>query len=112
MRKVIAIGAVVLLAGAAALIMSGAFSPEARRDRLLRSLNDRGIVVRRSCGLGEAHVDGARWREMSPDSRREAASAIAGWCAEQGGENRLTILDSDSHVQLGRWNGSSLEPQR
>jgi hypothetical protein len=112
MRKLIAIAAVLLLAGAALLMMSGAFSPEARRDRLLRQLNDRGVVVRRSCGLGEAHVDGALWRDMTADAREKAAAAIAGWCAEHGGENRLTILDSNTHGVVARWNGSSLEVPR
>ena len=112
MRKAILIGVIVLVAIIAALIMTGTFSPEARRERLLRQLNERGVVVRRSCGLGEAHVDGALWRDMTADAKEKAAAAIAGWCAEQGGENKLTILDSNTHGVLARWTGSGLEVPR
>ena len=103
-----ALVAVVVIAGIA-LMLSGRFSPEARRERTLRRLNDSGIVVRRACGLGEAHVDGARWTELRGEGQEEAAAALASWCAEQGGASAITILDANSRARLARWNGSSLE---
>ena len=100
---------VVLIAlAAAALFLSGRFSPEARREGTLRRLNTSGVVVRRACGLGEAHVDGARWTEMRGDAQQEAASALASWCAEQGGASTMTILDANSDARLGHWDGRAL----
>ena len=100
---------VVLVALAAtALFLSGQFSPEARRERTLRRLNTSGVVVRRACGLGEAHVDGARWTEMRGEAQEEAALALASWCAEQGGASTMTILDTNSRVRLGHWDGRAL----
>ena len=100
---------VLVLVTGAALFLSGRFSsPEARRERTLRRLNTSGVVVRRACGLGEAHVDGARWTEMRGEAQEEAASALASWCADQGGASAITILDANSRARLGHWNGSSL----
>lgn len=102
------------------LVLLGAFllrdqlfpSAETRRERLLRRLNEQEIVIRRSCGVGEAYVDAARWNNLSADDRERAAAAIASWCAEQGGERTLNVLDSNTRVSLGRWNGASLEQSR
>ena len=109
-RAAIIVAAVVVLGAVAAtaLILSGPLSPEARRDRTLRRLNTSGVVVRRACGLGEAHVDGARWTEMRGDAQEDAASALASWCAEQGGASTMTIIDANSRARLGHWDGNSL----
>ena len=108
MRQAIIIAIVVLVAGAVWLLW---FSGWRGRDQTLRRLNENGTVVRRSCGLGEAHVDAGRWQRLDPSDQERAASAIASWCAEQGGLNTLTVLDSDSRAILARWNGTSLERQ-
>ena len=105
---VAALVALVAVIGAALFLSGGFSSPEARRERTLRQLNTSGVVVRRACGLGEAHVDGARWAEMRGDAQQEAASALASWCAEQGGASTLTILDANSRARLGHWDGQAL----
>lgn len=110
MRKLIII-AIVVLGAAAALVLSGAIPLGQSRERLLRRLNENGTVVRRSCGLGEAHVDSARWNGMNAKAQQAAASAIASWCAEQGGDATLTVLDYQTRAPLARWNGTALEPQ-
>ena len=108
-RPAIIVAVVVLGAAAvAALVLSGRFSPEARRERALRNLNTSGVVVRRACGLGEAHVDGARWAEMRGDAQRDAAAALASWCAEQGGASTMTIIDANSRARLAHWDGTGL----
>ena len=111
MRKLVVLAIVVILviAAAAALLVSGYFSPERRREQTLRRFSNDGTVVRRSCGLGEAHVDGARWRDLSQRDRERLASAIASWCAEQGGAATLTVIDTNSHAPVARWNGTALE---
>jgi hypothetical protein len=112
MRTLIVAVCLVVLAAAVIFVVSRRMSPEGRRDRMLRSLNETGTVVRRSCGLGEAHVDGARWQQLGSERQQEAAAAIASWCAEQGGQATLNVIDSNTRTTLARWNGSSLEPQR
>lgn len=102
--------AAIVAAAAAVLMLSGRFSPEARRERTLRQLNTSGVIVRRACGLGEAYVDGARWAEMRDGAREQAAEAVASWCAEQGGSRTVTIFDANSRTPLGRWNGKQFEP--
>ncbi len=112
MRRVIIIAVVVLaavLAVTAALVISGWLSPERQRQQTLRRFNEDGTVVRRSCGLGEAHVDAARWRNLSARDQERLASAIASWCAEQGGATTLTLIDSNAHTPVARWNGTALE---
>lgn len=106
-------GVLLVLLGAAFLLRDELFpTAEARRERLLRRLNEQEIVVRRSCGLGEAHVDGGRWSRLNAEEQERAAAAIASWCAEQGGEKTLNVLDSNTRTSLGRWNGTSLEQTR
>ena len=105
---IVAAFVVLVAVGAAALMLSGRFSPEARRERTLRRLNASEVVVRRACGLGEAHVDGAKWTDMRGEAQAEAAAALASWCAEQGGASTITILDAHSRARLGHWDGTSL----
>lgn len=109
-RLIIAACILVLLAGAGFVLLSG--TPEGRRDRLLRRLNSQEILIRRSCGSGEAYVDGPRWNRLDPEDKERAASAIASWCAEQGGQNTLTVLDVNTRANLGRWSGTAFEGPR
>ena len=89
----------IVAAGILLLVLLGGFllrdqlfpTAEMRRERLLRRLNAQEIVVRRSCSVGEVYVDAARWNNLSGDERVRAASAIASWCAEQGGGGRSTF---------------------
>lgn len=112
MRKltVIVIG-MLLLAALVVAFLTGQFSPERQRERALRRFSEDGTVVRRSCGLGEVHVDGARWQDLSARDRERAAAAIASWCAEQGGPETLTVFDANTRAVLVRWNGTSFEPK-
>jgi hypothetical protein len=115
MRRPIVIGIVLLiLAGAAFVVrygdrLSSRFTVEGRRERMLQRLNDREILVRRSCGLGTAYVDGGRWRELSTRQKRSAADAIAAWCKQHGGDSTLLIVDAVTRANLGKWNGTELE---
>lgn len=97
---------------AAATAACDQFTAEGRRRRTLDRLNETGTVVRRSCGLGEIHVDAARWGSMSPADQEGAAAALASYCAEQGGAPTLTVLDANSHAAIARWTGSALERAR
>jgi hypothetical protein len=97
---------------AAAVAACDQFTAEGRRRRTLQRLNESGTVVRRSCGLGEIHVDGARWGGMKPADQESAAAALASYCVEQGGEPRLTVFDANSHAAIARWTGSTLERTR
>jgi len=97
---------------AAAAVACDQFSAEGRRRRTLHRLNETGTVIRRSCGLGEIHVDAARWGGMKPADQESAAAALASYCVEQGGESTLTVLDANSHTAIARWTGSALERTR
>ena len=113
MRKLIIIVIAIVAPGALILaFLTGQFSSERQRERALRRFSEDGTVVRRSCGLGEVHVDGARWQDLSGRDRERAASAIAWWCAEQGGPATLTVFDVNTRSELARWNGTSLEEGR
>jgi hypothetical protein len=107
MRKWIVIG--VLILAVAAFVVLRYISGGGGRDYVLRRLNQREIVVRRSCGTGEVYVDPARWRDLSAREQERAASALASWCAEQGGASTIAVLDSYTRATLGRWNGNALE---
>jgi hypothetical protein len=109
MRRIIIVVAILAGAAVAAVLLSGVFSTERQRERALRRFSSDGTVVRRSCGLGEAHVDRARWQVLSAEDQARAASAIASWCTEQGGVPTLTVFDADTRTPLARWNGSALE---
>ena len=110
MRTVTIIIIVILgVAAFAIAFLSGQFSPDRQRERALRRFNEDGTVVRRSCGLGEVHVDGARWQDLSSRDRERAASAIASWCADQGGPATLTVFDVNTRAALARWDGKTLE---
>lgn len=108
MRKVIVIVAIAILA-LAAFAFFRYNTGERSRERVLRRLNENGVVVRRSCGSGEAHVDAARWRGLNAGDQERAAEAIASWCTEQGGSNTLTVVDYQTRNTIARWNGSVLE---
>ena len=113
MRKLlIAMVVLILLAGAVAFLLgdrlASRFTTEGRRQRMLSRLHDDEILVRRSCGVGEAYVDAGRWRGLSDSDRQRAADAIAAYCASQGGGNTLTVLDAESRAVLGRWDGAAL----
>lgn len=110
MRKLTVIIIAIVALGALALaFLTGQFSSERQRERALRRFSEDGTVVRRSCGLGEVHVDGARWQDLSSRDRERAASAIASWCAEQGGPATLTVFDANTRAVIARWNGENLE---
>jgi hypothetical protein len=110
-RTLIVMGGILLVFLGGAFLLRDQIFPtaEARRARLLRRLNEQEIVVRRSCGLGEAYVDGGRWSRLNAGDQERAAAAIASWCAEQGGEKTLDVLDSNTRTSLGRWNGAAFE---
>ena len=114
MRRPILTGMVVfLLAGIAVVFLYGdrlaSRYTESRSERMIRQLNGSEVLVRRSCGLGAAYVDAARWRKLGATEQQRAADAIATWCASQGGEKTLTIFDAETRATLGRWNGTALE---
>ena len=108
MRKVIVIVAIAI-AALAAFAFLRYNSGEQSRERLLRRLNENGVVVRRSCGSGEAYVDATRWRGLDPRDQERAAAAIASWCADQGDTTTLTFVDYQTRSAIARWNGTSLE---
>lgn len=114
MRVIIAV-VVVLIAGAAAVLLldgggpASMFSAEGRRARMLARLNGTEVVTRRSCGTGEAYVDAAKWRALGSRDQERAAEALASYCASQGGDGTLAIVDRDSYARVGRWNGTALE---
>jgi hypothetical protein len=114
-RRLIIVAAVMLLVGGTAFVLlfreqlASRFTAEGRRARTLERLNDSGTVVRRSCGLGEAHVDAARWRDLSAGDQERAAAALASWCADQGGASTLTVIDSNTRTTLAKWDGSRLQ---
>ena len=115
MRRPIIIAVVLLLLAAAAFVfrygdrLTSRFTEEGRRERVLRRLNNREILIRRSCGLGTAYVDGARWRDLGAQEQRRAAEAIAAWCLSQGGERTLMIVDATTRANIARWNGERFE---
>ena len=114
MRKLIAaLAALVILAGGGALLLrdrlAGYFSAEGRRERMIRRLHDNHILVRRNCGLGEAHVDAERWSGLSDSDRTRAAEALAAYCAAQGFEAGLTIVDAGTRTAIGKWDGRELK---
>jgi hypothetical protein len=110
-RRIIVTILLSILAGAAFLVLFGGqlLTIEGRRDRMMRRLNAREIVIRRSCGLGTAHVDAGRWRELSGQDQQRAADAIAAWCMAQGGSSTLLIVDAATRATIARWNGTALE---
>jgi acyl-CoA synthetase (AMP-forming)/AMP-acid ligase II len=113
-RAVVVALALLLLSGMAFVYQYGdrltsRLTVEGRRERIMRRLNDREILIRRACGLGTAYVDGGRWRELSAAEQRRAADAIAAWCQAHGGDRTLMIVDATTQANLGRWNGSDLE---
>ena len=75
----------------------------------MQRLSDREILIRRSCGLSTAYVDGGRWRELSARDQQRAADAIAAWCRQHGGDSTLMIVDATSRANIGKWNGTALE---
>jgi hypothetical protein len=115
MRRQIVIALVLLILAGTAFVfrygdrLSSRFTVEGRRDRMMRRLNDREILIRRSCGLGTAYVDGSRWRALSSQEQQRAADAIAAWCMSQGGESTLMIVDATTRANIARWNGTALE---
>jgi hypothetical protein len=115
MRRAIIVALVLMLVGSTAFVyrywdrLASRLTVEGRRERVMRRLNDREILIRRACGLGTAYVDAGRWRELSPAEQRRAADAIAAWCQAHGGDKTLMIVDATTRTQLGRWNGAELE---
>ena len=113
-RRIVIAVALLILAGTAFVYrygdrLSSRLTVEGRRERVIRRLNDREILIRRSCGLGTAFVDGGRWRELSASEQQRAADAIAAWCLEHGGNRTLMIVDATTRTNIGRWNGTALE---
>ncbi len=115
MRRPIIIAIVLLILAGTAFVfrygdrLSSRLTVEGRRERVMRRLNDREILIRRSCGLQTAYVDGGRWRELGSGEQQRAADAIAAYCKEHGGDSTLLIVDATTRAQLGKWNGTALE---
>ena len=104
----------VILAGTAFVLLFGdrlfsGLTVEGHRARTLRRLNDKEILIRRSCGLGTAYVDASRWRQLGAGEQQRAAEAIAAWCLSQGGDNTLKIVDARTNANIARWNGNAFD---
>jgi hypothetical protein len=115
MRRALIVAAVLMLLGGTAFVyrygdrLFSRLTVEGQRERVMRRLNDREILVRRACGLRTAYVDATRWRELSAAEQRRAADAIAAWCEAHGGDKTLMIVDATTRANIGRWNGTALE---
>jgi hypothetical protein len=112
MRRVVAVLVVVVLFGAGLVLLLGdrltsRFTAEGRRDRMLRRLTTAQILVRRSCGPGEAYVDGTRWNALTAEDRQFAADALASYCAAQDGATTITVYDSSTRTTLARGTGTA-----
>ena len=115
MRVILVVIVLVLIAGAGVVFLVGPeriasrFSAEGRRARMLARLNNTDVVSRRSCGTGEAYVNAAKWQDLGSRDQERAAEALAAYCASQGGDGSMAIIDGNSYARLGRWNGTALE---
>jgi hypothetical protein len=112
MRRVVAVIVVVVLFAAGLVLLMGdrltsRFTAAGRRDRMLRRLTSTEILVRRSCGPGEAYVDAARWNQLSSADRQLAADALASYCAAQDGATTVTVYDASSRETLARGTGTA-----
>ena len=115
MRLIAVIAVLVLLAAAGVAFLVGPeriasrFSAEGRRARMLARLNSTEVVSRRSCGTGEAYVNAAKWQDLGSGDQERAAEALASYCASQGGDGTIAIIDGNSYARVARWNGTALE---
>jgi hypothetical protein len=111
LRRIIIIGVAVIaaLAAMAYVVAPELFTAAGRNERFVRSFNNSGTVLRRSCYSMETFVDGSRWAGYNQDSQESAVRALAAYCAEQGSTGQMTIIDGESRRKLAHWDGSTLQ---